>query len=597
MSIIVPKKSAVLDAMESFILSVSGWRKVFAASGLENDLAEDISPEDMVLAFCAGRVFADFFATRMEDGRFVVLGRDTRHTGDAIARCVFAGFLEAGVDCRFIGITAAPEIMALSAVAEDTGGFVYVSASHNPPGHNGIKAGYNGGVLDAEEASSLIEDFKILVNSLEDKDIQHIISLIDKTEIVKDEELKNRAKSSYLDFISSVICGFFYNKDMDSSLSAIKYALSNIRPSIIGELNGSSRALSIDRDFLESLGCSVFIYNNIPGDFAHDILPEGESLALCAELVSEQAKKEKKDVVGYVPDCDGDRGNLVFADQEGNARILDAQEVFALAVLGELAFASVVNPGKPLAVVANGPTSMRIEEIAEAFDAQVIRVEVGEAHVTGKAVELIKQGYVVPILGEGSNGGSIVPPARVRDPLATIGSILKLIALRDEPYALFKRWCKARGINYKKDFSLSDVLASLPAYTTSTTGDNGASLRINTKDMSSLKERYQNIFADEWEQRKNELASMGIYSYHREIYLAGNRYVDSTLPFSLPGEKGGFKMMLKDKEDRPVAFMWMRKSGTEPVFRILVDAKGDNRKLAEYLFNWQRNLIKKADSA
>lgn len=585
----------VISAMDGFILSVSGWRKVFAKSGDENDVTDRIRAEDMVLAFCAGRVFADFFAKRTEGGRFVVLGRDTRPTGAELARCIMAAFEAEGTDCAYLGIAAAPEIMALSASDSSVAGFVYISASHNPPGHNGIKAGADGGVMGAKEAKKLISAFKDMVISLDDKQVADILDKLSSCTVAEDATLKTKAYKSYLDFISSVICGGSYNRDTAASFSAIREGLAGSPITVVGELNGSSRSLSIDRDFIEGLGCRVLIYNNVPGDFAHDILPEGESLQLCAELAEEAAKEGGQDVLGYVPDCDGDRGNIVFAAKEGSVRVLEAQEVFALAVLGELTFAHAVNPGKPLAVVVNGPTSIRIEEIAEAFSAEVVRVEVGEAHVTGKADELIKSGYVVPILGEGSNGGSIVPPSKVRDPLATLGSVLKLLALRQEPYSLFKKWCEIRNIQYKEDFSLSDVLNSLPAYCTSATGDEGASLRVRTRDMAELKRRYQDIFVSDWQKRKQNLTDMGISSYHKECYIAGERHIESSLPFSAPLAEGGFKFVLKDKENRPIAFMWMRKSGTEPVFRILVDAKGSNRKLAEYLFSWQRSLIDRAD--
>ena len=55
---------------------------------------------------------------------------------------------------------AAPEIMAYArgvagAEREDAAGFVYVSASHNPRGHNGLKFGLgDGGVLGAADSAA-----------------------------------------------------------------------------------------------------------------------------------------------------------------------------------------------------------------------------------------------------------------------------------------------------------------------------------------------------------------------------------------------------------------------------------------------------------
>ena len=39
----------------------------------------------------------------------------------------------------------------------------------------------------------------------------------------------------------------------------------------------------------------------------------------------------------------------------------------------------------------------------------------------------------------------------------------------------------------------------------------------------------------------------------------------------------------------------MRGSGTEPVFRIMCDVKGDNAEMEKALLEWETDLIKKAD--
>ena len=82
----------------------------------------------------------------------------------------------------------------------------------------------------------------------------------------------------------------------------------------------------------------------------------------------------------------------------------------------ELEFLRKFKPEARPAVVVNGPTSMRIERIAEAYGAGVFRAEVGEANVVNLAAARRSGGYEVRILGEGSNGGNITHPATVRDP-------------------------------------------------------------------------------------------------------------------------------------------------------------------------------------
>ena len=62
-----------------------------------------------------------------------------------------------GAIIQYSAVTSAPEIMAY---ARKLDGFIYISASHNPIGHNGIKFGTNdGGVLNAEENAKLVKEF------------------------------------------------------------------------------------------------------------------------------------------------------------------------------------------------------------------------------------------------------------------------------------------------------------------------------------------------------------------------------------------------------------------------------------------------------
>ncbi len=62
----------------------------------------------------------------------------------------------------------------------------------------------------------------------------------------------------------------------------------------------------------------------------------------------------------------------------------------------------------------------------------MFRAETGEANVVNLAEMLRSEGWVVSILGEGSNGGNITHPSKVRDPLSTLGAMIRLLRLPDE---------------------------------------------------------------------------------------------------------------------------------------------------------------------
>ena len=112
----------------NMILSASGWRKVFAESGDENDNFPMISEDDKLIASIAASVFADFILDKKRNPS-VILGIDTRPTGPQIADAMLRIFMAKKIAVSYAGIIAAPEIMAY---AHTSDGFVYISASHNP---------------------------------------------------------------------------------------------------------------------------------------------------------------------------------------------------------------------------------------------------------------------------------------------------------------------------------------------------------------------------------------------------------------------------------------------------------------------------------
>ena len=301
-------------------------------------------------------------------------------------------------------------------------------------------------------------------------------------------------------------------------------------------------------------------------------------------------------VLGYMPDCDGDRGNIVYWDEKaGKAVILKAQEVFSLSVLAELTY-SIWQHGdekdfKP-AVAVNCPTSMRINEIAAALGAEVFRAEVGEANVVNLAREKRAEGYTVRILGEGSNGGTITYPAAVRDPLNTIFALLKLLMMRES--GLYEMWCTKSGQKYNPDFTLSDIIASLPVYTTTGVSEPRAVLKVKTTDHSKLKAAFQKAFEADWKKKAADLKKKYGITDWEAVITKGTKETCGVKDFSESG-KGGLKIVFKDKDSKPIAFIWMRGSGTEPVFRIMCDVKGDKPDMEKALLEWETELIKKAD--
>jgi phosphoglucomutase len=470
-----------------------------------------------------------------------------------------------------------------------------------------VKFGFaDGSVIGGEDADAMRELFRQTAHDYDTVDT--VVSLIHGAGSVASvygeiENEKQKAFEVYLRFIRRVVAG-----EDGRLLSAMRTAEGI---GLVVDFNGSARTVSVDSEFLTDLGVEVRAVNDAPREIVHQIVPEGAGLETCRRVLEDSHEQDSKYTLGYVPDNDGDRGNLVYIDEQGHAAKLHAQETFALACVaelswlvysGELTFSADGRAEQKVAIVVNGPTSMRVDRIAAAFDAHVYRAEVGEANVVGLARNLRSRGFLVPILGEGSNGGNITHPSTVRDPLATVGAALKLLvapkrAGRQSPFDI---WLSRRdaGSAERFDRSLPGILRSLPRFATTSAFESRASLQIRTSDHGSLKSEYERIFKKQWAARKSELADrLGVRSFVVINYEGTGETHGMGSAYRSGSQRGGFKILFKDEIGRPTAFLWMRGSGTEPVFRIMADVEGEAPEKEEYLLDWHVEMIRQADRA
>jgi phosphomannomutase len=367
--------------------------------------------------------------------------------------------------------------------------------------------------------------------------------------------------------------------------------------------------LTIDQDFLGGLGIKTRFVNDVPGKIAHRIVPEGSSLDTCRDELAKANREDPDFILGYLPDNDGDRGNLVYFDhQDKTVKALEAQEVFALCCLAEMAFLVHSgqlsydlqgNPHQQVAIAVNDPTSLRIEDLARVFGVKVFRAEVGEANVVNLAAELRAKGWLVRILGEGSNGGNITHPAAVRDPLNTIASIVKLLTIPNLPGkpGLFGIWCQRQGKPVPENFGLADVIATLPAWVTTSAYEDRAILKIRTMDHAQLKQRYEDIFIKEWDARRAEIGRrFGAVAWEEYNYEGTEERQGFGPAFRTGQARGGFRILFKDAEGDAKAMVWMRGSGTEPVFRVAAESRGNDPSGEAWLLDWHKDMIARADA-
>ena len=106
--------------------------RLFGTDGIRGVANVDLTP---ALAFALGRATARRLAG---PGTAIVVGRDTRRSGDMFVSAIAAGAASLGADVHLAGEVPTPGLAFLVADGGYAAG-VMVSASHNPADDNGIK--------------------------------------------------------------------------------------------------------------------------------------------------------------------------------------------------------------------------------------------------------------------------------------------------------------------------------------------------------------------------------------------------------------------------------------------------------------------------
>lgn len=313
----------------------------------------------------------------------VVVGRDTRPSGENFAKAVFRGIRAAGGVPIDLGIVPTPTVcFATKIIGANTG--IILTASHNPVCYNGYKMVHRKGRL-----------FRA-------SECEEIYNLFRKGEL-PDE-------SFFLGFSDMV------ERSVDTASLHIEEILSNVETEIIRKagikiavdsINGA--AGSIFPELLEKLGVEwVGVHNKLDGDFVHNPEPRPEHLSDLANLL----KKEKDCWGGFVFDPDADR----LATMGENGEPISEELTLAFALENLLS-------RQASDVAVNLSTSMVIDDVAKKFGVKVIRTKIGEANVV-EAME--EKGCLYG--GEG-NGGVIYPTiVAARDGLTGLALILELMA-------------------------------------------------------------------------------------------------------------------------------------------------------------------------
>lgn len=128
--------------------------KFFGTDGIRGKA--NTYPMDGETAFRVGRAAASFFRSRGINQYHVVIGQDTRLSGDLLTNAVAAGICAAGMNVTRLGVLPTPGVAQLAQSLGACAGIV-ISASHNPYMDNGIKLFDSNGYKLADNEEAQIE--------------------------------------------------------------------------------------------------------------------------------------------------------------------------------------------------------------------------------------------------------------------------------------------------------------------------------------------------------------------------------------------------------------------------------------------------------
>ncbi|SMO56396.1 phosphoglucosamine mutase [Fodinibius sediminis] len=353
----------------ALMISVSGIRGIFGT---------DLTPENLSR-------FTAAYGSWTGGGK-VIVGRDTRVTGQICENIVVATLQSVGCDVVQVGVSATPTV-AMAVHKHDAAGAIIISASHNPAEWNALK------LLNAKSEFLNAEEGREVMNISEEQSYRY--KGFDQTGSVETD-------TEALDYhVQKILELPYINRDLIASKN-FSVALDPV--------NGTG-AIALPA-MLEALGVEeIYSINDTPnGLFAHNPEPLPEHLQDICALV-----REKNCDLGAVTDPDADR--LALITNKGN--------LFGEEYTQAAAFDFILDKKK--GNCATNLSSSRVtEDIARKHGQKCYRSAVGEINVVEKMKE------VEAVIGGEGNGGVINPDLHYgRDSLVGVAIFLQLLAERE----------------------------------------------------------------------------------------------------------------------------------------------------------------------
>lgn len=310
--------------------------KLFGTDGIRGIVGEDLTHE---LAMKIGEAAAYVLGSKKD--LVVLIGRDTRISGQMLSAALSAGFMSQGAKVIDLGVVPTPAVSYLVKKYNATMGAM-ISASHNPSEYNGIK------LFDGE-------GFK-LPDATENEIEKYLLGkAVPTTNHVGTYEMCDTAVQDYIDHIAETAGDI--NKDLKIVVDCAYGSASATAPLLFNQLGLDATFMNFDYD-----GYNI-------NDNAGSTHMEG---------LIKQVKKEKADVgIAY----DGDADRCLMIDENGEE--VDGDKIMAISSLALKKKNKLTNNTLVGTVMSN----LGLVKFCEANDINFVATKVGDRYVLEKMLE------------------------------------------------------------------------------------------------------------------------------------------------------------------------------------------------------------------
>ena len=357
--------------------------RLFGTDGVRGIANKELTGE---LAYSLGAAAGSVFGERVKGRKpRVLIGKDTRLSGDMLEQAIGAGLLSMGCDVTRVGVLPTPGIAYLTCRTEATAGVV-ISASHNPFEYNGIKLFDSDGFKLADAIEDEISEIVMKRENVS----SHITGIL----LGRADEWESEAQNTYAGFLQ---------ENVSEDLGGLHI--------VVDCANGA--ACDVARQVFDNLGVRAVFMGAKPDGTN---INEGRG-STHPEAMQKRVVREGADL-GLAFDGDADR--LICADENGV--LIDGDKL--MYILGKL----LKKKGKLTdnLLTATVMSNIGFEEALGREGIHLQRADVGDRYVlelmqkTGSVFGGEQSGHLI-FLGEHTTGDGIFAALRFLEALRRSG--------------------------------------------------------------------------------------------------------------------------------------------------------------------------------